>query len=531
MKKDSLPYIGTWTYTPEDAYIYNIKSESVYKLNLKKCIPDSYDKLIKSESKNLINSLETFIVRRTAYENQGELICKYINYFIEFYDKKKELPLFYLIVKEKLDNAPTCMTIIEFATLVSRELFKKTKIKKLVYDFVEDNYNTDITIDEKTGRRFISEDDFTNNDAKKLFAISTIIKILIPVIDHYTNMSTVLYPSTADKDMNSISIIKDVFYTVANYKFKDMIAEDTETGDQLMAKLYKYTASSVIKHNKDNSRLWEHQAGLKSVTLNSKLDETIAANLFKDTLFKFKFESEGTIIGYIKSSINSHLKSTIKQYKYGYNPIHIDLSDSDDNSEDGSAMDKLEQTLSKIDETIIVKTDKIIDDFMNSITGKYDIPVEEINFYMEELSEPSEFHNKLLNYYWAKYFHSFTELKNMSSEKRSILLIVAKRQLFDKGFKELPYLLSSKNKGRTTSRMLRNKRFISKLEQSETYNRIISKKYSVISSARKKILEMISFVLNNDYIYVEYDSELNGQDIIFNEDIISDELLMFIDAI
>ena len=534
MKKIEKPKIpvGEWKRPEEEMYMTANENEGIYKLNIKKCLPNSYDELVASESKNLIKTLETFIVRRKAYKNQKDLICGYIDYFIEFYDTDKTLPAVYLIIKNKLDNEPIVPTVVEFEKLIDRELFKKTKLKKLVYQFVEDNYDSDITIDEKTGRRFLSDEDFTNNDAKKLFAISTFMKILIPLVDHYTNMSSVIYDND-EKDANSIDIMKEIFYTVANYRFPESqtIPEDAVDGNALISKLYKYTANSVVKHAHDNARLWEHQGGLKSVTINNKLDETIAANLINDTLFKLKFNANGTIIGYIKSSINSHLASTIKLYKYKYNPVRIDLSGDTESSDEGSAMDKLEQSLSKIDETIIVKTDKIIADFMDKITSKYEITEDEIQFYVNELSEPSEFHNKLLNYYWAKEFYCFTELKNMSIEQRTILLIVAKLQLRERGFVELPYLLTSKNKGRTTNRLLRNIKFIQKLQESELYNNIINKKYSVITTGADEILKMISFVLNNNYTYVEYNSELNGQDIEFNRDIISNELLMFIDEI
>ena len=46
------------------------------------------------------------------------------------------------------------------------------------------------------------------------------------------------------------------------------------------------------------------------------------------------------------------------------------------------------------------------------------------------------------------------------------------------------------------------------------------------------ILKMISRVLNNQYTFVEYEQpELTGEIIMFNEDIISDEILNFIDEI
>ena len=88
--------------------------------------------------------------------------------------------------------------------------------------------------------------------------------------------------------------------------------------------------------------------------------------------------------------------------------------------------------------------------------------------------------------------------------------------------------------GKLSNRLLQNSKFINKLKSSSTYIHLIEDKYDIMIEGFRDdpILKMISRVLNNQYTFVEYEQpELTGEIIMFNEDIISDEILNFIDEI
>ena len=176
-----------------------------------------------------------------------------------------------------------------------------------------------------------------------------------------------------------------------------------------------------------------------------------------------------------------------------------------------------------------------LNDVLSRLEKKYGaISDDEINFYTKHLFNMDKFHNDLLNYNFAKEFDGFTELKSCSIRQVMKFVIIAKRALSRKGFKELQWLISSLLKGKLSNRLLQNSKFINKLKSSSTYIHLIEDKYDIMIEGFRDdpILKMISRVLNNQYTFVEYEQpELTGEIIMFNEDIISDEILNFIDEI
>ena len=101
------------------------------------------------------------------------------------------------------------------------------------------------------------------------------------------------------------------------------------------------------------------------------------------------------------------------------------------------------------------------------------------------------------------------------------------------GHNQLPFLMSSVPHGKVSRRQLRNKKFIDKFKASEKYQDLMERKYKALKGySDDEPLTLISMVLNNTFRFVDYDRpELTGEEIPFDEDIISDEILTFIDGI
>ena len=139
----------------------------------------------------------------------------------------------------------------------------------------------------------------------------------------------------------------------------------------------------------------------------------------------------------------------------------------------------------------------------------------------------------LLNYYYVKEFCGFTELKNAGTDQRIDLLIWAKRKMERDGCRELQHLISSNIKGRMTTRLLQNSKFLGKYENTSSYQDMMQHTYKCLEGVYDNaILEINSTVINNSITYVEYnDQEKTGEVIEFTEDIIADEILTFIDNI
>ena len=252
--------------------------------------------------------------------------------------------------------------------------------------------------------------------------------------------------------------------------------------------------------------------------------------LLSDNFFKFQFNN--ALSAFIKAIIETQLKFTVNKVSYNFNPVHVSAEKGPDGL---SGIDKLDQMQLKIDETRSIRSSKALEDVIKKLEGKYGpISEDEIDFYTERLFNMDKFHNDMINYNYAKEFEGFTELKSTSIRQLMKLVVYVKRELKSKGYSQLQWFMSSLLRGKLSNRLLQNNKYVNKLKTSSTYKHLVENKYGVMMDGVDvdPILKIISRILNNNYIFTEYDlPELTGETIDFNEDIISDELLNFIDEI
>ena len=192
-----IPKVDNWERkNQKDAYIYSDGKN--IKINIKKAIPNS-SKRFSKEDLEATESLETFIIERRLFLKRIDIIAKYDDYFIEYFDRYKELPTIYLFMKDKIDSTSQSLTMNEFTTLLGAKFFRDTEIKDNIYRMVEYNYDIDVTIDKKTGRVFKGEFDFTNEEVKRILAISTFMKMVIPIVSQYIATNTLCLKLTLDE--------------------------------------------------------------------------------------------------------------------------------------------------------------------------------------------------------------------------------------------------------------------------------------------------------------------------------------------
>ena len=512
--------LSTLAQSVDDIWV--IDEHPNIRINFRKAIPKSAKKgMFKTEEDE--RNAETFTIGRTAFQNKLVPVCQYLSYFTEFYDPDKELFSLYMYMKNIIDNGQHSLTIIEFKKHLLGKIFRDYHIKENIYRMVEDNHYIDATIDQKSGRVFDGPDDFTNDDIKRLLAISMMLKIIIPPVEHYIATNTIY--SNSDPLINKITLdlFVDMFYWVGDQN-------DEYEADIIQEKLFIFTEKKVRKHYKGHSVIWEQQAALRGTTESSQLDRLLVKFLLSDNFFKFQFNN--ALSAFLKAIIETQLKFTVQQVSYNYDPVRVTAEKGPDGL---SGIDKMEQSQIKIDETRANRSYKALNDVLSRLEKKYGtISDDEINFYTKHLFNMDKFHNDLLNYNFAKEFDGFTELKSCSIRQVMKFVVIAKRALSRKGFKELQWLISSLLKGKLSNRLLQNSKFINKLKSSSTYIHLIEDKYDIMIEGFRDdpILKMISRVLNNQYTFVEYEQpELTGEIIMFNEDIISDEILNFIDEI
>lgn len=512
------PKVDEWERKDhKESYVYSDGKN--IKINIMKAIPNSAKRFSKKDLE-ITESLETFIVERRLFAARLDIIAKYTDYFIEYFDRYKELPMVYLFMKDKLDSSSKSLTMNEFTTLLGAKFFRDTEIKDNIYRMVEYNYDMDVTIDAKTGRVFRGEFDFTNDEVKRILAISIFMKIIIPLISQYIATNT-LYT------INELSGLTTSMFIDACYKMGSYNGEEAE---ELIFKLYKFTEDKIRKHHGANPLLWQQQCALRGLTESKKVDIILIKDIISNNMFKITFNNN--IIGFLKSVIETQLVCTINKVKYKKNPIRVDNT-KDFNGLTGK--DKLEQTMGKCNEGQIIRCHKSLDGIIKDLESREENPIsdDEINYYMQNFILVSEFHNMLLNYYYAGLFGGYMELKNMNIIQHIKLLILAKRQLRRDNYEQLPDLLTSVAQGKMSMRLLQSAKHTNELKSAAIYQDTMNNKYPALINFRDdEFNSIISRVLNNTFTYVDYeDQEKTGTVIEFNNNIISDDILRFIDNI
>ena len=296
--------IETWTRpvdNPEDSYVYPMDKAVI--LNIKKYIPESFEKAMKKDPE-MLEKLKTFAIERTAFQNKTKDICNYVDYFIEQYDEDKELPLAYLSLKQIIDDEKYQLTAQEFQKLLYKRLFSP-RLKKAIYRLVHDNYHIDVTVDAKSGRIYDDPDDFTNEDAKRFLAISMMMKIAIPPVEHFISVYKQYWVITVQDLI--VDMFTEIFYSIGNVTdselilygtmkdvgtvdvidyenrenhndidIEDLIEMEEQAADDLMKKLYKFVNGRLRKHSKNNQLLWSQQSALRGVTEDAHRDRLLS---------------------------------------------------------------------------------------------------------------------------------------------------------------------------------------------------------------------------------------------------------------
>ena len=512
--------LSTLAKSTDDIWILN--EHPNLRINFRKALPRSVARGMFESEEDLRDS-ETFKIERKAFQNKLPQICQYLSYFTEFYDPDKELLMTYIYIKKIIDNGKQSLTIDEFKKHLLGKIFRDYHIKENIYRMVEDNHYIDATVDAKTGRVFNGPDDFTNDDVKRLLAVSMMLKIIIPPVEHYIASNTIYSSENPLINKLMLDLFVEMFYHVGDQN-------NEYEADILQEKLYKFAEKKVRKHHKAHKVVWEQQAALRGTTEASQLDRLMTKFLLSDNFFKFQFNN--ALSAFIKAIIETQLKFTVNKVSYNFNPVHVSAEKGPDGL---SGIDKLDQMQLKIDETRSIRSSKALEDVIKKLEGKYGpISEDEIDFYTERLFNMDKFHNDMINYNYAKEFEGFTELKSTSIRQLMKLVVYVKRELKSKGYSQLQWFMSSLLRGKLSNRLLQNNKYVNKLKTSSTYKHLVENKYGVMMDGVDvdPILKIISRILNNNYIFTEYDlPELTGETIDFNEDIISDELLNFIDEI
>lgn len=488
-----------------------------------------------------------FMVNKNSYEKQLDQIVSYIDYFITMYDTENELLLAYLRIKYVIDkegyfNITDDMSDNEreklidgFIEFVHGELFNEdNNIKENIIKLTEDNYLDNV--EKKSEGKKVNEKDylesleFTNEHVKLMLTISFAMKIISPVMLHYFYF-------------NKIELKKDSDYIYRFYKplfslFTDKI--------NMFNKLFVYVKSRVSESCSINGPIFEKRnifGSDSSVVINHFTRKV----LISENMVKFSFpENYDEKIGKYKENIPGFTKTIIKyQLNYYLKEVYEkNLTEVSNvkNAEGLSGQDKMEMNIKKMDEGKALYAKLNAEHTPDLIRSVLDIPIEEWEVkYLEENWHPEQVQIRLIYSYFARYFGNYRDTGLVNRYNFYYLaLLLKKKMLLESGwdvgdpgvlpFCALPYIITGNLEGKMNSRVIRNNKYMSKLDDEIHYQRLCNEEYSLLLEVHpEEIKSIISTFVNSRFTYVTPEEpELTGSDIGYSEDKIGSETIFFL---
>ncbi|MDD3172144.1 MAG: hypothetical protein PHF63_00495 [Herbinix sp.] len=464
-----------------------------------------FDGIFKKEEFEILNN---FIIKKENYAKKLDLICHYINYFIKFYDDDKELLLAYLKLKSIMDNSEMKVGIKSFIKTTYGILLTDSIIEK-INRMVEDNYYVDLTAS-SNGKKYADILQFNNEHGKKLMAISTAMKIMVPVIFHYA------------------SVKKLTKHDRFIYRFYEKLFTIFGEEDQIYNKLWATVSAKINKNVATNKRMWE-QREIFGTSPDGFLDELLQIKIISENMFRYTFN--GNVINFNSVILRNQLRYFLDDT---YDSDIVPLS-SDKDSDGLSKMDKFEISNTIIDESIVILAKPSIKKTIKDLKKKIHIEIskEEIEFY-KRFHKMSPFQTELALYFYVKYFGGYRDLHMLTRKQYITIMVMLKKILQSQGHLYLPQLISGNIEGRLNNRAIQNMKFLGKITTSSVYKNVIENKYSVLTSFEGPdiLIRLLSTIINSSFSYVDFDlPEVIGKPIEFNSDVLSDEFLQYVNMI
>lgn len=229
--------------------------------------------------------------------------------------------------------------------------------------------------------------------------------------------------------------------------------------------------------------------------------------------------------------MNTSFQITDIEYEFAF----YSLSSSNRDEEMNSDFDKYMSFLQKSDSALYLQNEvacRASMELIEALYGPFD--KNEIDFYIHRLSDGSgsvinSFQKELVFDLFYKYFGSPTTINSINVVDYVELVIAARRILEAAGMVLLPYIVSGKVERLATRKSI-NKKELTKLELSPTYQQVKDKYRN--DKVEKQIHGIIATIMSSDFEDIEYeDKELDGTRIQIIPELVLEEVPLFISLI
>ena len=444
-------------------------------------------------------------------------ICKYLNYFLKFYDYDKELLVVLYKIKVIIDSNKD-YSVDNFMDDVNRYIILNPNLTHKIKRFVNDNYS--MKLGSNGGKTPNLQ--FDDYHAKILYEISLIMNMYIPLATHYMFLHFI-------KERNDVRDFMCELFDMCcdKYIHRDFV--------DCYNKLWEIGTSVTNKSKSTDRILWEMNR-IRGNNPTTHIKESID-DIILQLIPKYVYIENIISFNYYSSRKSLSYKITDASYEYQFAKMSSHKRDADENSE----IDRYESTLRKKDESLYLQNKVSADEACKLIERLYGpFNDDEVEFYRRRLSNGNDsvkhyFQKELIYNMFYKIFGDPVTAKSISETNYIKLMIAAKRILINSGMTILPFILSGKVI-RVASRKSMNKKETMEIKACDIWQQIVNIYNN--PKVEQKVIEIIATIEASTFEIIEYDPEtgkgdkdLNGVKVPIINDIIRQEVLIYITMI
>lgn len=435
-------------------------------------------------------------------ENMREHCTHYLNYFLRFYDRDKELLSVYSYIKYMIDYNNESYNDEQFIHDIQKYFL--TGSLNMKFEFMNQaNYGLELTYRNKKNPAL----QYTDTHGRILMKSSLIMNAIIPLVIHY------IYTKKIDNSTNFLLKVYD--HILHMYPEVD-----------IYNKLYETAISNVGRNAKYHELLWEMQdiRGIDTVTHSLSCVNNIILNIMP----KYTYDNNIIYFNYTSILNNTGFQITDIGYEYQFVSLSSSKRDQDNNSE----FDKFEAYHTKEDEALYLQNKVNAEDTMHKIEMMFGpFNPEEVALYVRELSvdgvfQINDFQKRLIFSLFYKIFGDTISLKAINRDDYVKLIISARKILEAHGMVVLPHIISGKVL-RLVQRKNLNKKEYTKLESSPYYE-FIKRKYENNEKIEQEIMSTIAAILSSSFQIIDFNEpSIHGKKVEMYPEYIIEEVMMY----
>lgn len=488
-----------------------IKPE-IYRKNGKNIVV-AFDKCFNQGKSDLNN----FIITKSAYSKNLDVICRYANTFFKYYDQDNEFLTGLLCIKYQIDDQSIYYSFSRFLSDIAECLFTDNVIKK-IFEMVDDYYEIDLSPSDDVKNIDLHALQFLNDHGKSLMALSTAYKLTIPIVCHYYYVNNDRMAELAKIRGENELTIKDYLYQIFASYFPLF------QGDSELFNKFAVTVNSHLTATRTSDKTLWNRARNKKLTPTIYTDKLIAA-IVVDLLPKAIYSKN--FIYLIQVAVPYQIRQTLlAKDKYDYCDISVSSK-----IDELSGLEKLEATNARISDLDVVIAEVNIKETLKKIERKFDIDIskDELNYYKEHLH--SFLFSDVILQFFAKYFGGYYDLKSINKKNYIHLMVIFKSIMKSMGFVYINQIMTG-NLSKTIKRRKISTKQLKKIEASSRFQKLM-KQYSMgMDPENNAVLRSIAMLINTPIEYCDYENQdMYGTNIIVDIDIAVDEYLRFLKLI